>query len=81
LDFQKEFRAGQMLHDLQKAVPWIAIFVLSLVAGISATRAARHCLLHREFHIKVGVVHRMDARFLGLSCERSDLVSLRPTVF
>ena len=52
-----------MLRDLQKAVPWIAVFVLSLVAVISATRAARHCLLHREFHIKVGVVHRMDARF------------------
>ena len=70
-----------MLRDLQKAAPWIAVFVLSLVAVISATRAARHCLLHREFHIKVGVVHRMDARFLGLFCERADLVLLRPAVF
>ena len=81
MDFQKELRAGQMLQDLQKAVPWIAIFVLSLVAGISATRAARHCLLHRELHFKVGVVHRVEAPFLGLFCQRPDLVSLRPAVF
>jgi hypothetical protein len=70
-----------MLRDLQRAVPWIAVFVLSLAAGVSATRAARHCLLHREVHIKVSVVRRMEGPFLGLFCERSDLVSLRPTVF
>jgi hypothetical protein len=70
-----------MLRDLKRATPWIAVFVLSLVAGIGATRAARHRLLHREFHIRVGVVHRMEAPFLGLFCERADLVSLRPTVF
>jgi hypothetical protein len=70
-----------MLRDLQKAAPWIAVFMLSLVVGISATRAARQCLLHREFHIKVGAVHRVEASFLGLLCERADLVSLRPTVF
>ena len=70
-----------MLRDLQKAAPWIGVFVLSLVAGISATRAARHCLLHREFHIRVGVVHSYGGSFLGLFCERADLVSLRPTVF
>jgi hypothetical protein len=70
-----------MLRDLQKAVPWIAVFLLSLVAVIGATRATQHCLLHRQFHIKVGVVHRIETPFLGLFCERADLISLRRTVF
>ena len=70
-----------MLRELQKAMPWIAIFALSLVAGIGVTRVARDCLLHRGSHIKVGVVHRTEAPFLGLFCERADVVTLRPTAF
>jgi len=70
-----------MLRDLQKAMPWIAVFVLSLLAGISFTRVARDCLLNRGSHFKVGVVHRVEAPFLGVVCKRADVVSLRPTVF
>jgi hypothetical protein len=70
-----------MLHELQKAMPWIAIFLVSLVAAVNVTRAARHCLLHRESHVKVGVVRRGEAPFFGLFCERADAVPLRPTVF
>ncbi len=74
-----------MLRELRKASPWIAVFVLSLVVGIGATRAARHCLLHRQglsHNLGMGVVHRVGVSFLGLRfCERAGTVSLRSTVF
>jgi hypothetical protein len=77
----------KMLHDLRKATPWLAIFVLSLMVGIGAARAARHCLLDRQSTIRVGVIHRVGPPFWGLSCGRADPVSplspvsLRPASF
>jgi hypothetical protein len=69
---------------MRKAVPWLFVYMLSVVVLISATRAARDCLLHHQSsgigNIKVGFVQRLGPRFLGLYCERADAVSLRPTV-
>jgi hypothetical protein len=43
MDFRSKPRALKMLHDLRKAAPWLASFALSLMVGIGAARAARHC--------------------------------------
>ena len=70
---------------MRKAVPWLFVYVLSIVVLISATRAARDCLLHRQSNgvtnIRIGVVHRLGADFWGLYCERVDAISLRPAVY
>ncbi len=70
-----------MLYDLRKAAPWLAVFIFSLFLGVCVTRAARHCLLHRQFGVGVGIVHRVAAPFWGLYCERADGVVLKPTFF
>ena len=43
-----------MFRDLRKVAPWFAIFVLAVVVGIGATKAARHCLFDRQFNIRLG---------------------------
>ena len=67
-----------MFRDLRKVAPWFAIFVLAVVVGIGATKAARHCLFDRQFNIRLGAIHRVGAPFWGLSCERADAMPLRP---
>ena len=78
-------RGSQMLHQLRKSAPWLFVYVLSLVVLISATRAARDCLVHHQFigisNIRVGIVQRAGAHFWGLYCERVDDGSLRPAVY
>jgi hypothetical protein len=69
-----------MLQDLRSAAPWIAVFTLSLIVLIGATKAARHCLLQRG-GIQVRLVHRVSAPLWGLSCERTGVISLRPGIF
>jgi hypothetical protein len=71
-----------MVHGLQKAA-WVAVYMLSMVAVISATRATRHCLIHHGHSgIEVGVIHRVGIPFFGLKfCETTDTVSLRPSAF
>jgi len=73
-----------MLDGLRKAMPWLLLYVLSIVVLIGATRAARDCLLHHQFsgiNIRLGVVHRVGTRFWGLYCERVDAGSLRPAIY
>jgi hypothetical protein len=65
-----------MFHDLRKATPWLAIFAMSLMVGIGAARAARHCLLGRQFNIRVGAIHRVGPPFWGLSCGRAVALAL-----
>jgi hypothetical protein len=75
---QKNRGTSTMLRDLRKAAPWFALFVLTVVVGIGATKAARHCLIDRQFNIRLGAIHRVGAPFWGLSCERADAAPLRP---
>jgi hypothetical protein len=74
-----------MLRDFHKAAPWVAVFALTLVVAISATRATRHCLLLRQDLAKdfdIGVVHRVGVSFFGLKfCERAETVASRQNVF
>ncbi len=73
-----------MLRGLQKAAPWVGVYLLSIVVIINATRVARGCLLHRQVggisDIKIGTVHRAGVSFWGLYCERSE-PSLKRAVF
>ena len=57
-----------MLDDLRKAMPWLFLYMLSVVVLISATRAARDCLLHHHggiSNIKVGVGLNKQSAELG----------------
>lgn len=75
---EKNRDTSTMLRDLRKAAPWFAIFVLAVVVGIGATKAARHCLIDRQFNIHLAAIHRVGAPFWGLSCERADAAPLPP---
>jgi hypothetical protein len=70
---------------MRRAVPWVFVYMLSVVVLISATRAARDCLLHRQSSgitsVRLGVVDRLGAPFWGLYCQRANAGSLRPTVY
>jgi hypothetical protein len=68
-----------MLDDLRKSGPWIALFMLSMVIVITATRTVRHCLLNRHVGIQVGAVQPAPA--FWSFCKRDGTVSLRPAVF
>jgi len=86
MDFLKvSLHGSRMLHQLGKTAPWIFVYVVSVVVLISATRAARDCLVGRQLsgisNIRVGVVHRAGTRFWGLYCERVDILSLRPAIY